>query len=181
VNTNDEVRLGESCEQTIVQHRGGAAAAFFRGLTDQHQRAVPPIAVRRHPGGGARPRRHVQVVSARVHHGNGLSRRVAARCRARERDARLLGDRQGIELGPQHRGWPGAVSQQRDDAGLADAGGHVEAERLEAIGEQCGRSRFLKTQLRMLVKIPVQRLELASRRRDVRVRRLRGRRDRGYD
>ena len=36
-------------EEAIGQHRGGAAAAFFRRLTHQHQRAVPAVAVFGHP------------------------------------------------------------------------------------------------------------------------------------
>ena len=43
-----------------------------------------------------------------------------------------LGHGQRVEFGPQHHGRPGAVLEHADDAGAADAGGHVVAQLAQA-------------------------------------------------
>ena len=52
-------------------------------------------------------------------------------CGARVGQPGLLGDRQRVHVGAQHHGRPVAVAQHPDDAGAADAGGHLEPGGLE--------------------------------------------------
>ena len=82
--------------------------------------------------------------------------------------ARLLRNRQRIELGAQHDGWSGAVLHDRDDAGLADAGRDVEAERLHARGELRRGLRLLESELGVLVQVLVERLDVRIDRVDLR-------------
>src|SRR5579871_3865513 len=59
-----EIRLFESREQAIGQHRLGARQCFFRGLGDEHQRATPSVLQTDQRLGRANPARHVNVVAA---------------------------------------------------------------------------------------------------------------------
>lgn len=80
---------GETLKQAVFNHHSGAAAAFFRRLKDQVQRAAEvrlprQIARRRQQHGG------VPVVAAGVHHpGMGAGVRQAGR----------FGNRQGVHVG----------------------------------------------------------------------------------
>jgi hypothetical protein len=110
VQSQDEVGLREAREQPVLEHGGRAADRFFGRLSHQHQRALPELTMARHPGGGARPRGHVQIVSARVHHRNELTRGVLGGHPAGKWRTCLLCYRQRIELGSKHRGRTRSVS-----------------------------------------------------------------------
>ena len=160
VQRQREVRAGETGEQAVLQHRRRAAAALFGRLADHHERALPAVAVFGHQARRARPRRHVNVVPARVHHRRRLSAGVPHDDRAGKRQAGLLFDRERVELGAKHDGRPGAILHDRDDARAADAGRDVEAEGFRARGQFRRGLRFLKRQLWMLMKVDVQRVDV---------------------
>ena len=64
--------------------------------------------------------------------------------------AGFLLHRQGIELGAHHHRGPRAVPVDGDDAGLANAFGHLEAQRPHLLGEPGRRPRLLEAELGML-------------------------------
>ena len=116
VQRQRDVRAGKTGEQAVLQHRRRATAALFGRLADHHERALPAVAVFGHQARRARPRRHVNVVPARVHHRRRLSAGVPHDDRAGKRQAGLLFDRERVELGAKHDGRPGAILHDRDDA-----------------------------------------------------------------
>jgi hypothetical protein len=89
---------------------------FLRRLPDQHQRSVPTLAVMRHQFGGADPRRHMQILSAGVGHGDSLARSVLGSDCAGKREPGLFLNRQSIEFSTQHSRWPRPILQERNDA-----------------------------------------------------------------
>ena len=160
VQRQREVGTGEAGEEAVVQHGRCARAAFFGRLADHDQRAAPAIAVLGHQPGGAGPRRHVEIVSARVHDRRRLPGGVGRHHRAGERQSRFLRHRQRVELGAHHRGRSRAVLHHGDNARAAHAGRDVEAERLHARRQLGCRLRFLERQLRVAMEIDIQRLDV---------------------
>ncbi len=176
MDADHEVRLREALEEAVLEHRCCAAAGaggFLGRLADEHQRPVPLLAMIDHPPRRAGPCGHVEVVAARMHHRHGDAGEVLHHRRARKRHAGLLGDGQRIELRAQHHGGPGAVLQQRHDARPADAGGHVEAERLQPGSQLRRRLHFLEGELRVAMDVLVERLEIGIVGVDVRAQRRR--------
>jgi hypothetical protein len=143
----------------VLDHRGRTGQRLFGRLADQHQGAAPGLAVVRHQLGGGVPGRHVDVVAAGVHDRHGLAGRVLGGDRAGERQAGLFQHRQRIDLGAQHGDRAGAVLQDGDDTGAADAGGHFEAQRLDALGEFFCGLVFVEGQFRIAVQVLVQRFD----------------------
>ena len=133
--------------------------ALFRRLSDQHQRAVPLLAMIDHPFRGAAPRGHVQVVTAGVHDGDRRTGEVLRDHGARERNACLLRHGQRIELGPKHHRRASTVSQETHDAGAADAGRHLVSKRLETRGKLRGGLHLLEGQLRIAMDVLIERLQ----------------------
>lgn len=79
---------------------------------------------------------------------------------ARVGQARLFVDRQPIEVRSHQHRRPFAILQDRDEAEPADPGGDGEAQLLHSFGEQRGRLLFVARQLRLLVQLNVQRVEI---------------------
>jgi hypothetical protein len=74
--------------------------------------------------------------------------------------AGLLRQGQGIELGAHHHGRARPVPVEGDDAGLADAFGHLVAQRPHLRGEPGRRARLLKAELGMAVDVLVERFDV---------------------
>jgi hypothetical protein len=151
-----EVGAGESRIEAVGEHRHRAGADLFGRLRNHHQRAVPALGVRRQLRRGADPRRHMKVVAARVHDGDRLAGGVFRRDLAREREAGFFLYGKSVGVGAHHQRGAGAILQDADDARLADAGRHREAEGTEALGELGGRGGFLERKLGVSVQVFIQ-------------------------
>ena len=69
-----------------------------------------------------------------------------------------LVDRQAVHVGAQaHGALRGAGAQHADDAGLADAAMHFDAELGELLRDELRRARFLEPELRVRVDVPAPR------------------------
>ena len=82
--------------------------------------------------------------------------------RAGVRQAGVLGHGQGVDVGAQQHGRPVAVGQRGDDAGAADAPGHVVAQRLQTVGHDAGRPVLLEGQLGVGVQVLVEVLQVGQ-------------------
>ena len=119
------------------------------------------------------------VVAAGVHHAHFLAV-VGRLLRGLERHVHLLGHRQAIHVGAQRDDAAGlAALQDADDAGAADAGLHLHAQRAEVIRDDLGGADFLQPQFGMLVEIAAPgddlREDFGGRAVDCRGHRIRGR------
>ena len=103
--------------------------------------------------GHAHQDRDVVVVAAGVHHADLLA--VVRRLRRRlERQVDLLGDRQRVHVGAQRHDLSGlAALEDADDAGLRDAGLHLEPERPKVLGDDLRRSDLAVAELGVLVDV----------------------------
>ena len=134
----------EFVEQPVLDHRLGAAQALFGGLEDEMHGAVE-IAALREIARRAEQHRRVSVMAAGMH--------PALVLRAM-REGVGFEDRQAIHVGPQpDRARRVADPQPADDAGLADAAMHLDAEPLELFGDQIGGALFLEAELGMGVDV----------------------------
>jgi hypothetical protein len=97
-----------------------------------------------------------------VHHRYVMPVRVGLPHPAGVRQTGPLLDRQGIHVRPQQHGGPGAIAQQPDHAGAADALGHLESEIPQVPADDPGGADLLEGQLRMGVQILVQRHQLTD-------------------
>ncbi len=70
---DDVIGPPEALIQPIGQHGAGAVDGLFRGLADEHQRAVPLALARRHLASRAQQHGHMNVVAAGVHHAHILA------------------------------------------------------------------------------------------------------------
>ena len=147
VECNREIGFGESNEEPILEHCGRTRAGFLGGLADQHQSAVPLLAMLGHPLRCSSPSGHVKVVPAGVHH---------TRYFAGEGEASLLGDRQGIEFSAQHDDRSVAVLEQSNYSGASDSGCYFVAEFLDARRQFRGGLLFFEGQFRMTVNLNVE-------------------------
>ncbi len=153
-----EIRLLESREQAVGQHGPGAPPDFFGGLGDEHQGALPLVLEADQCLRGPYPARHVDVVAAAMRHKRlaALPGRLVVACIGK---AGFLFHRQRIEFGTHHDGGTVAILVDRDQAGLADLLGDLEADRAHFISEfGCGL-HLLEGDLRMRMDILVKRIE----------------------
>jgi len=151
--------LREAREEAVPDHVGSACADLLGGLADHHQRPVPRSPVSREPRRSAEPSGHMKVVSAGVHDVHRLPRRILRGRHAREGEAGFFLDRKGVELRADHDDRSRAVPEDAHDACSSHSRGHIEPEVLQEPA-QPGRGRgLLVRQLRMRVKLAVDRLE----------------------
>jgi hypothetical protein len=95
----------------------------------------------------------VGVVAAGVHH-TYLLTAIFGPGLGLERQIDLFGDRQCIHIGAQRDGRAGSGTfQQRRDPGDANAGLHLQIERLQALGDDLGGAHFAVAELRIRMKI----------------------------
>src|SRR5206468_6315065 len=106
------------------------------------------------------PRAHVDVVTAGVHHGHRRSRAVLRGRLARVGESGPFFDRESVEIGADHHGWSLAVGEQTDDPGPPDSGRDLETERAEAVRQLRRRLFLVKGELRILVKVEIQLLQI---------------------
>lgn len=152
------IRLWESGEQAVLEHRLGAPKHFFGRLGDEQQRAVPLALQAGERVRGPDPTRHVQVVAAAVRHERLLTKECGLDL-ARIRQGGFLLHRQCVQLGAYEDGGPLTVAQQAHDAGLADALGHLEAQSAQRVGQPSGRKDLLEGEFRLGVNVLVQALD----------------------
>ena len=153
------VGLRKARQQAVLQHGLRPADRLLRRLADEHQGPAPavlePDQGRRRPDPGG----HVDVVAAGVGHEGrpavplGLDVRGVGQ-------ARLLLDRQGVELGAHHDHRPGPVAVDGDHAGPADVLGHLEAQRPHLAGEQRRGARLVHGELGVGVDVLVEGLQV---------------------
>ena len=160
VQPEDEIRLREAGEETVLHHRVGAGDRLFRRLADEHQRSMPTVLLPREQRRCAHPRRHVDVMPARMHHRRDLAGIGLRRDRACIRKPGGLLERQRVHVGANQDGGPIAVAQNADDAGAANMLGDLEPQLAQARGQLRGRLVLVLGQLRIAVQVLVERVEL---------------------
>ena len=95
----------------------------------------------------------MRVVAAGMHHVD-LAAEILALGLGGERQSRRLLHRQRVHVGAQRHDRAGlAALQQRDDAGVGDAGLHLEAELAQVLGDKRCGAGFLLAQFGMLVDV----------------------------
>ena len=157
-----EVEVGrrKALEQAILDHGNGALTQFLGRLADQDQRAGPVILVLDQLTGRANEGRHVGIVGAGMHHRVFTTAMVNIRVRGRIGKTRLFRDRKPVHIGAQHEGRALTVLQHRDNAGAADALGHVITQRAQFGGQARGGFVFLVGEFRMSVEMPVETFQI---------------------
>lgn len=156
VQREGPIGLREPLEQSVLEHRLRAARPLFGRLSDAHDRAGPAVAVIREPPRDRDQVRHVEVVSARVHHaGDTAVVALAAHDRLVPQPG-ALPDRQRIEVRAQHQRAAYTVLEHADHPEAADVPRHVEARRLELVRDACRRLHLAERQLRVPVQVPVE-------------------------
>ena len=143
----------ETFVEAVLQHLAGAEDALLGGLDHEDEGARPAVAAVHHLAGGSDESGDVHVVAAGVHDRlfdpGGVD---------------LAGDRGVVETGPLLDGQAvhvGAHQDRRslavlkhgDDAGAADAGGHLIAERAEFAGHAGGGHVFEPGEFRVAVEV----------------------------
>ena len=148
----------EAIEQAFGQHLRRATGfaggrAFFGRLEDEHHFAGKIAAHRgqrlrdAHQDGGMR------IMAAGVHHADGLAV-VLRRDFRSEGQAGLFGHRQRVHVGAQGDARPGlAAFQYGDDAGMRDAGAHLQSERAQMRGDEFRGAEFAIAELGILVQV----------------------------
>ena len=149
--------LGEAGVEAVLKHGAGALPRLLGRLEDHHQGPRPLVLHRGEAAGGADPGRHVRVVPARVHDAALDPGGAGGADLAREGEAGLLGDGERVHVGAQQQDRAGPVLHYRDDAGLADARGDLEAEFLRLGGELGGGLDLLHRQLGIGMEVAIQR------------------------
>ena len=154
-----DIGLRKAREQAVGQHRLGAGDLFLGRLGDEHQRALPLVLQADQRLRRADPARHVDVVAAAM--SDEVSRPFQI-CLvvAGIGQAGLFLHRQRVELGAHHDGRSSAVLVDRDQPGLADFLGDLEADRAHLGGELGGGLLLLEGDLGMGVDVLVERVEL---------------------
>jgi hypothetical protein len=137
------VGLGKALEQSVVDHGLGACRRLFRWLKDRHQRALPVFTRRRKQGGSANQPRHMHVVTASVHDVHGFSGPVGHGHLAGIGQTRGFLHWECVHVGPQHDHGTVAITQQTDNAGLSDAGGHFVSGGTKMVRRDPSRPGFL--------------------------------------
>ncbi len=150
VGAEDRV-TGKAVEEAVLDHLARAGAAFLAGLEDQVQGAVEVRMPR-------------QVLGSGEQHG-GMA--VMAACMHLARMPRPMGEgvvllqRQRVHVGAQpDRTLAGAAAQRADEAGAADAGGHLVAPFRKLFRHHLRGPMLLEAQFRMGVNVPPYGLDL---------------------
>ena len=138
MQAEDRIRC-DVIEHTFFQHKLCTAVLTFRrtflgGLEDEHDRTGQFIThCRQHPG-CAQQHGHVGVVAAGVHYAHVLAVVLGGYFRGKGQ-AGFLGDRQGIHIRAQRHHRSGlSAFQNSDDAGMGNAGLHVDIHGPEGFG-----------------------------------------------
>ena len=127
-------------EQPFLEHEPGAVKALLAGLEHQEDAAGPRRSLLDEQPCGAEQHRDVRVVPAGVH--------PAVMFRG-ELEPGLLGQRQGVHVGPQQDGRPGpAAFDGRHDGADGDAGDGIEPESADRVEDDGLRPRQLQADLR---------------------------------
>ena len=176
VEPEDRVHL-RVFEDARPDHLGGAAvlavgSAVLGGLEQELDRSRQRCAPRREHLRDAHEDRRVCVVPARVHDVD-LPPVVGRPRPGSERDLGQLLHGQGVHVGPQgddRRG--GTAAEDSDDAGVSDAGPHLQAKRPQVRGHDPRRAQLAVAELGVLVDVAPPgddlRLDLCRERGDVR-------------
>ena len=155
VQSQGEVGFGEALIEAVFEHHAGTGPDFLRRLGDEHQRARPLLLEGGHHAGRTDPRSHVNVVAAGVHDAVFNSEAILHPNLAGIRNAGLLRDRQGVDVGAEEYDGAGSVLQNADDAGAADLLGDLEAEFLQFLGKAGGGLHFQERELGVRVQVLV--------------------------
>ena len=151
------VRHWEPLEQPVLEHRARAGAALLRRLADHHQRAAPPVAQLAQQPRRADEARHVHVVPAGVHGVNRVAQVVGHLLGAGVRQAGFLLHRQAVHVGTDEQRRPVAVLEHANESVPADTGGDLQPGIAQLGGQPLGRLGLHERQLRVGVKMFVQR------------------------
>jgi hypothetical protein len=129
---------------------------FFGGLANQDQSSVPGVLAVRHDLGCAQNRRHVQIVAARMHHGDVLPSVVFGVYLTGVGQAGFFLNRQGVQFSAQHDGWARTIFQNGDDPSPANVLSDVIAGAAQVSGQLLGSLRFMGGKFGMLVQIEIE-------------------------
>ena len=147
----------EAVHQPVLDHRGRAGAALFRGLED-HDRVAGEIPRFRQITGGAEQHRGMAVMTAGVHH----ARRLGGVGKIG-----VLLDRQRIHIGAKPDHLDVAIAgrlaalDDADDAGAAKAGGNLVATEFpQTLRHECCGAMHVVQQFGMLMDIPAPGLDI---------------------
>ena len=157
MHAEHRIRL-EILEHAVLQHQRSPAflvrrRTFLGRLEHEQHRTVQILAHATQRRGDAEQHRRVRVVAASVHHANRLAAIRAVR-RGGKRQRHLLGDRQRIHVRAQGQPRPRLTTlQQRDHAGVGNAGVHFEPELAQLRGDQCGGTRFAIAELGVVMDV----------------------------
>ena len=89
----------------------------------------------------------MSIVATCMHDGNKAAAGRSARSAAGIGQAGFFEDGKRVHIAAEHHDRAGAVFQDADDAGLANAGVRLVAEAFELHGDECGGFHFLKAEL----------------------------------
>ena len=156
VQREAKIRLRKTREQAVREHRLRAAATLLRGLTDQHQRALPPVLERMQHAPRPGERGHVDVVPARVHRVDLIALGVRDAGLTGVRQARHFLHRQPIEIRAKQQRGAGTILEHRDEAVTTDARRDFVTGLAQFRGESRGGFLLAKRQLGARVKLLVQ-------------------------
>ena len=135
-------RVG-TVEQTFLDHDPRAVVPLLAGLEHEEHRAGERLTTAREQPRGAHQHRRVTVVPARVHRAFDFRR---------ERQAGLLGHRQGVHVATKQNRPAGAGARQtRDHRRRALARPDLEPETVERLEDRLLRPRHRESDLRMTV------------------------------
>lgn len=143
-------------EQAVFQHGARAAAAFLRGLEDQHGGAIEVARLRQVLCRADQDRR-VSVMAATVHQ---------ARLSGLVPELVVFSHWQGIHVGAQadHASTVATLAANHaDHAGLADATMHFDAQRFQRASHDARGAHLLESQLGMGVQIAPQRRQFVMK------------------
>ncbi len=141
VQAEDDVDL-RGIEDALLQHQLGSGRlvgqghALLGGLEDEDDLAGEVPSHRHQRLRSVEQDGDVGVVAAGVHDSDGLAL-PGCGCLAGERQVHLLGDGEGVHVGPQrHHGARPASLDHGDDAGLGHSGPRLETKGAESFGDE---------------------------------------------
>ena len=146
----------ESREQSVLQHCPRARPFFLGGLTDHHQRSLPTILQRRQQARGACEHRHVDVMSAGVHHVHFASRVVNRAGPAGIGKAGQFLDWQRVQIGAHQDRRTAPVAQNPHHTVAAHPGGNFQPGFLQFVGDALACLFFVKRKFRVRVQLLVE-------------------------
>src|SRR5580704_288914 len=155
-----EVRLRKTRKQSFLDHGCGAADTLFRRLTYIDKGSAPAVFILRQQSGGSDADRHVEIVSASVHHRDLSAAVIMGSDMARVSQAGFLRDGQSVEFGAQHDDRAGAILENTDDARAAKPGRNVISELPQLLGDFGSSLLFVIGKLGISVQVDIERLDL---------------------